>query len=430
VAILRVNVRLQSPLLAGDPFPGPYGERSVPYLPGAVLRGALGARLVEECGHSEHNGTEGCDYAKIFGPWPPPRFSPCYPATEGIPAPFPATARTCKNYPGLTDLEDPKHGVWDCLFSTYLIEQRIKLGKPIQNPACSICSADLEPIQGFYEHGLDGKRYRRRAWIRRVSRTAIDRARGTAADEMLYTLEFISERMATGRRGTDGHEVLRDTQLVGVVTTDEARASLLARRLGEIRRLGGDTGSGLGVVTVQVRPLRTPQSVLADESITALSVAAKDGNGTEALEGSGLIQRLALFNHAFRASHGADDLWPAGSLFFTIDLLSETIWFDRGLASDVLPLDLYGASLVRSFSSARVMSGWNNASGTMRAPRRAIAAGSVFLYRFDKAADCAKLRALLEGLSSLQSEGWGDDRERGFGYLDICSKFHMETGPL
>lgn len=433
MATLKVIVRLRSPLLAGDSRPGSYGERSALYLSGSVLRGALGAKLAAECGHPLHSGSEGCEYARIFCSPSPPRFSPCYPAFETIPLPFPATARTCKHYPGLLDTEDKnKHGVRDCLFATYLLEEQIERGRHVEIPVCERegCGADLDPIQGFYEYSSDGKRYQPHLWIQRLSKTAIDRARCTAADELLYTMEIIADQMATGRRGKEAHEVLKPTQLMGVVVVDETRSPLLAQRLREIEYLGGDSGRGLGLVSIEVQAHATPKREIPQENIRLLALAARAGTEFSAVRGSCLAAQLALFNAALRSAHGTDLPWPPGSLFFSIDLLSDTIWPHLGLPSDSLPEELHGASLVKGFSSARPLSGWNVGSGTMRSPRRAITAGSVFLYRFDHAGDPAALRILLDALSTLESEGAGDDRERGFGFVKICSAFHQEAVSL
>jgi CRISPR-associated protein Csx10 len=428
VVVLSVSVRLKSPLLAGDNRPGPHEQRTAGYLPGATLRGALGALLAARCGHDQHGGTESCEYALVFCGASPPRFGPCYPSAERLALPWPATARTCKHFPGLLDANDPdRHGVSDGLFATYLQGSRERAASV--NLVCNVCRADLEPTSGHLEIGADGKFYEPRLWIKRFSRTAIDRARGTAADELLYTLEVVSEQMDTGRQTNHGTAIVRPTQLAGRVWVDEPLAKLVANRLAEVEYLGGDSSRGLGWVSVTVSA-EPPTSDTSDSGHEALAKAARTGKDWGAVRGPGLAWRISRFNDAFRQAHQAEGAaWPAGSIFFSLDLHSDTLWRNNGLPTTCLPEEFLGARRVGAFVAPRTISGWNVAAGMMRAPRLAIAAGSVVLYQFSAAGDADRLGTLLSDLARLETSGLGDNLERGHGWVEICAPFHLEVKP-
>lgn len=446
---LKVTIQVRTPLLLGSQSTGAAVQETLHYLPGSVLRGASGARLIQACGHQEHPAPEPCEFARLFLADPPPCFGPCYPAMEGESFPLPATARTCKHHRGFSSEDDEEaHGIRDILIQGWVYEELLKYG-PLPfpfPPSCGFqgrCPDKLDRVHGFYQPR--GEHYwQPKPRIQRLSRTAIDRRRGVAAEELLYTLELLSERMRSGRRGSDGKPISAPTELHGKVWVQRGDHSLLAERLCEITHLGGGSARGLGEVLVQVRvpteqEIEVTKAPLPDNEVAGLTAALRGEKDWEAAVPSqapeGLVGRITRFNIALRqawAKWARPPLEAPGlndDLFFSLDLLSETIWPQGGLPTALLPQQLAGAERVRAHASARPRSGWDSAKGWMRPPELAITEGSVFLYRLRGTGDEKRLRAALEALQTMERDGIGRGRERGFGRLLVCSPFHLEVEP-
>jgi len=93
---------------------------------------------------------------------------------------------------------------------------------------------------------------------------------------------------------------------------------------------------------------------------------------------------------------------------------------------DPVQLGLQGkVELIRAFASSHQIGGWSSAWCMPKPIAPAIAAGSVFLYHvpggnFDLA------RIVLKRLAVLEREGVGQRREEGYGWLQVCTPFHLE----
>jgi hypothetical protein len=187
MAVLDVTVQLETSLFLGNQKQGTLSD-TLGFLPGAVLRGALGAFLARRCGHAPDRHQE-CDFAEVFQSAPVPRFGPCYPALTGFSFPFPTTARQCKYRTGFRAQDPDAHGISDILIPLFVFEEVSQHDNsiPVYDPCCPVCGSTLEPIStGFYESVGSGYR-QPRMHVRRISRTAINRMRGVAYDELLYT---------------------------------------------------------------------------------------------------------------------------------------------------------------------------------------------------------------------------------------------------
>lgn len=426
---LEITIQLRTPLLLGNQKQGSVYE-TLTFLPGAVLRGALGRLLARRCGHSP-GAHSGCDFANLFQTIAQPRFGPCYPALVGFSAPFPATARQCKHYPGFKDQDEEAHGIHDILIPLFAYEE-VSRHQQVQvyRLSCPECGAQLEPVSGFYEPS--GRAYwQPRPRVMRLSRTAINRRRRVAADELLYTLELLSEQMA-GPPAPSGEVTPVPTRLRGRVwAADEAQAELMDNLLPQITQLGGATSRGLGAVTITVERRRgaPPTDPLDAAQQLARAANSLDFEQVKAPAGS-LTDRLARFNAALLEAQWAyPDYSPVkGRLCFTVDCLSDIIWPNGGLPTALLPEQFAGARRVRCFSQPRRLSGFSGATDLMRTPQLAVGRGSVFLYCLDNATP-EMLSATLAALQRAESEGLGHDRERGCGLVQICSLFHLEVKP-
>jgi len=426
---LEVTIELRTPLLLGARKLGTVTE-SLQFLPGAMLRGALGRLLARECGHPPGNHI-GCDFASIFHADVQPRFGPCYPALSTLSFPFPATARQCKYYPGFRDQDEEAHGIHDALIPIFAYEEVSKERRiEVYRPRCRDCEAQLDPVSGFYEPF--GETYwQPKPHLMRLSRTAINRRRRVAAEELLYTLEMLSEQMS-GPPDHKGRVTPVPTRLRGLVwAADESQAVRLQELLKKVKQLGGSTSRGLGAVTITVEPRwETPPPDPPDAAQQLVKAASKlDFEHVNVPEGS-LAYRVAQFNaallKALKAYSGYQP--PPGCVFFTVDCLSDVIWPNGGLPTALLPERFAGAQRVRAFSLPQRVSGFSGATGLMRTPQLAAGRGSVFLYCLNNITPEA-VKSMLDVLQKAEREGLGRDRERGYGWVQICSPFHQEVKP-
>jgi len=432
---LEVTIQLNSPLFLGAQKQGNVSE-TLTFLPGTALRGATGKLLAEQCGHNP-DAHSNCDFAALFSEKIQPRFGPCYPSLSRFSYPFPATARQCKHYPGFKaknkDEKDDYHGIHDILIPLFANEEAIahSCGNhqkiKAYRPECEICNAKLEPVSGFYESsGLTYLHPRPR--VMRLSRTAINRRRNVAADQLLYTLELISEQMS-GVSDSKGHVHFEPTKFRGRIwAKDEAQAALLGKILPMIKHLGGATSRGLGSVAVRVeKPLRKIPDEPENSAEELANAASKLDFSLKAPSGS-LTDRLAQFNKELNDAF-PDLSLSRPSLFFSVDCLSDVILLKGGLQTALLPEIFAGARRMRSFSRPARLSGFSGATGLMRSPQLAIGRGSVFLYCLEPATP-ESVKSALEILHAAETEGLGQNKERGFGLVQICSPFHLKVKPI
>lgn len=429
---LEITVELRSPLSLGTHKHGTVSE-SLAFLPGSVLRGALGRLLARRCGHSP-GAHKSCDFTTFFEGNAQPWFGFCYPSVSGFSVPFPATARQCKYYPGFSADDDDAHGIHDALIPLLAFEEAIRQRdvEPYQ-PYCSRnkCHTALEPVNGFYESW--GQSYwQPRPQIVWLSRAAINRPRRVAAEGMLYTLGLLCEEMP-GPPGPSGESSSVPTRLRGQVWAhDEKQASLLEKLLPQVTQLGGGISRGLGAVSIAVERRRDPSTVDLSNSAQQLADAAVslDFDGIVASRDS-LTSRLARFNSQLlkEMQITLEDNPPPGRLYFSVDCLSDVLNLEQGLPTALLPETIAGARRIRSFVRHLQSSGFSGATGLMRTVQMAIGRGSVFVYLLENVTT-ESLLFTLKKLQAIENEGMGLDKERGFGRVQICSTFHQEVTPI
>jgi CRISPR-associated Csx10 family RAMP protein len=432
---LRITIRLVEPLQINAARPGA-AAHGVRHIGGAMTRGAVGAALARAGRHSEHapQVAAGCPFCEVFLAGPPPRFGPCYPVGSDTSdsRPLPATARECKEHPGM--VQEDGHGLRDILLRQWAAELAfdssgvLPAGYPF---LCHVngCEAGLEAAgAGVYESdGID--LFRPSVWLQRFSRVAIDRYRHVAAPGLLYTLEVIGERMNSGRRGRDGQPDAPAPAIFTGRVWAGSGVDVLARALEAIDCLGGDTSRGLGRVAVTVDPVAAAPRPAAAR-IESLAAAVRAGDFRAYDKKQDLIGRIGRFNKALRqAAQDAAAPVPPECLYFTVDLLAEAVCYDDGLPSATLPAALAGARRERAWTSAHSQGGWHVAAGLPRRTYLALAAGGVALYRLERGGDPAVLGQAVKALADLEAQGLGHERERGYGWIEICSPFHLEVKP-
>lgn len=425
VKTCQLTVRLRSPLLVGDESAVGNYEQTVDHIPGTVLRGAMGARLLETCSQHDHRrdhascpDRDTCAFWRVFGAEHSPHFCHAYPATRGQGFPFPTTARTCKYHDGYRHrrINPDGHGVFDILVEQFVYDlvsdpcfpHRADLLPDLgqdwadlpahYDPLCPECGAAVKPQPGYYL--LDGTPgYTPQPIVSRATHVGINRARGVAEDALLFTLETVEP-------ATRGQTVFR-----GRLTYDDEYADALGQVL-DLNGGGGDffigrgRSRGLGHVTVTVAP--PPDS-------------------TDSLE-----DRLFEFDYALRQAlrpyHDHDDRVPErlDGTFFSLTLRAPAILTAAdgtpSLWPDLDALNLSAARALQAWARTTLVGGWDAAGQLPRATRKAVEPGAVYLLYVPQGA--MKRQALEDCLRKLEQTGLGQETERGYGQVTVCAPFH------
>ncbi len=424
----QLTVRLKSPLLVGDESGIGNYEQTADYIPGAALRGAIGARLLQACPHpsqSPHRRHHAncpkrntCDFWQVFGAEHPPRFGNAYPATRGQGFPFPATARTCKYNPGYPHEGGNRknHGVFDTLMGQFVYDlvsdlrfpHRVDLlpnlskhrgNLPLHyDPRCPECRAPVKPATGYYLVDNETPGYTPQPTVARATHVGINRARGVAEDALLFTLETIEP-------DPYGQTVFRAR-----LTYDNAYANALSTVLdlngGTVEDfIGCGRSRGLGHVTLTTVS-EPAQPSIADRLLefakllrqTLQPYHSHDARVPEHLSGTlfGLTLRAPAL---LTAQDGTPTLWP-----------------------DLKPFKLGAAWALRAWARTTVVGGWNTASSLPRPTQQAVEPGAVYLFYMPTGV--MEQQVLEDRLEKLEHDGLGTERERGYGQVTVCAPFH------
>jgi CRISPR-associated protein Csx10 len=423
-------VHLQSPLLIGDESGVSNYEQTADYIPGTVLRGAIGAQLLEaSCIHPDHirdhagcPDRESCAFWRVFGAEHPPHFGHAYPAPRGWGFPFPATARTCKDHPGYRDSKaNPDgHGVFDTLVeqSVYdlISDPRfpcrtallLDLGDGWANlpahyisrcphPDCQESGkGSVRPATGYYLLDSIKPDYAPQPTVSRATHVGINRARGVAEDALLFTLETVEAGSNSLFRARLAYDDTYATDLTTVLDLSGQAHTLYIGR-GRSRGLGRveistdqapplpDMGDRLEELNRQVRRALNPYH-------------AQDGRIPERFPGHFFSLTLCA-SAIFATPDGAPALWP-----------------------DLRPFKLADAWPLRAWARTTIVGGWDAAAGLPRLTRQAVEPGAVYL--FYAPAEKMERQTLIDRLEALEQTGLGAEREGGYGQVTVCAPFH------
>jgi CRISPR-associated protein Csx10 len=420
-----VTVRLRTPLSIGDESGTGNFEQVVDYVPGTVLRGAVGKQLLESsCTRRDHMrdhrgcpDRDTCAFWRVFGGKDAPQFGHAYPATRRWGFPFPATARTCKYHPGYyhVDANPEGHGVFDNLIEQFLYDvasdpsfphrsalmpalndDRAMLPAPYA-PSCRHpnCQGPPKPASGYYILEEGGPAFAPRPTISRATHVGINRARGVAEDALLFTLEAI--------------EPSPDVEFRSRLIYDDAYADALS----DAFHLDGTTqfyigrGRSRGLGHVEVGVIRAPGFPALDDRLARINRQIKRG---------------------LSAYHQADERVPEGfpGRFFSLTLRAAAILVGLdgtpALWPDLTSVGLGDARPLRAWARTTRLGGWDAAAGLPRPTQQAVEPGSVYLFYVPLGA--MERSVLIERLEALDCGGLGADRERGYGQVTVCAPFH------
>lgn len=420
MAQIEVIVRATSPLSLGTmkAYGGTLIE-SGDYVAGGHLRGALGAlkSLVSSAEQAELDmllGTPGQSGI---------RFPNCYvsdTAAQSVVLPY--TAQSCKRKSGFIGKDKKNkdhHGVADTLLMQLAYDHvagaddEWHIPLPFQYK-CPTCGHRTEPFTGVVEYRGPGDYAKPEVSSHRQTRVAINRARLTAEESQLYTVQAIDE----------------GSMFVGVIEVEDARVDLARKWLPRITRIGGRTSRGFGRVAVDVKDAR-------NESVW---------------------NRLEAFNQKYQEFE--KDLQviahepPAARTrtLFTINLLSDallrtseglpTLRFDEKLLHDALDViltdderssssvDSFDFKLIAEYTQPALISGWHTAWQLPKEVLLASRRGGLYVFAADTGEDESRRESLIALLERLEAAGIGELREDGYGQIIICHPFHLEVNPV
>lgn len=375
--LISLTITALAPLAFPERKAGTQFRKSLPYVPGATIYGALGSR---------------CYDPVLFEAL---RCHNAYPAQKGDSwvRPMPATAIQPKG----------KEDIHDSLVERVCWEQ--------QQPAALIYSPTDESGRPWEAVGRtfytrNANKIKTRSVQQRVlTRTAINRRRRTVQEEMLYSPLVINEATVDNDNG----KKLTMTRFCGsiVIHSDQHnQAEDIRQHLGAIDLLGGRQTSGLGRVRVE-----------ATESTS--------GEGPDDIQ-----QRVERLTSKFQAQAALYETlggtpFAVGTIF-TVNLLSDAILLEQGWLptqefSAAMLKEATGieATLLRSFTTTQVVGGWNVSWQRPKPSEIAVSMGGVYVFRTEQKPDYARLAAL-------QLDGIGERRAEGYGQIRICDEFHLE----
>ncbi len=381
---VAVRITARSPLAFAERKPGVQFRESLPYVPGTALFGALGRHLAETGAFDE-------DFLRRI------RCHNAYPMQDGDAwvRPLSLTALQPKG--------QSKAPVVDALVARVCWERQCP-------PALIYLPTDDDgrawelPSWRFYTLTPWGPQERQVAQ-RVLSRVAINRRRGTAEDQRLYSPLVLSEANYDPRTDT-----IEASRFLGSFSVDAADAARLAGLLPHLRYVGGRQSTGLGAVTVEPwLPERVPEEPPLIERVERLTSR---------------FQRQAAFYCELGGN--AWDIQPR--TIFTVNLLADAIlyregWLPTQELSAAMIEELTGikVTLLRAFTRNLTIGGWATLWQRPKATSLAVGMGSLYLFQAEEpltAAACSELERL-------QLEGIGERRQEGFGQVRIIDTFHL-----
>lgn len=302
----------------------------------------------------------------------------------------PATATSCKRYPGFD-----AHGVFDVLAAQLLGED---------DPKCPACGEDLKRYGGAFEVEVDsGQPTDARVDRELTMHVGIDRATGRASPGVLFGLEGMAARRRDGSWA----------QLSGPVElSEQARVALgeLLGQLGGIVYVGKARTRGRGRVELKVGGgVASPNSAELDAfsaEFKGLIGSSVDTSDHEYFT-IGLPQGAVLLDPLLR---------------FSNDPAAAVDWLPPLPAGPDSRSEKDGVEAVTARTALTTLRGWSAVHGLPRVDDLAVVPGAVYVYR----AHASRWGAVKQRLLDLASTGVGVRRREGLGRVALCDRFHLD----
>lgn len=409
---LKLTINLQSPLCVTDRRTAGQFRESAGFVAGSTLRGAVAELMLSDGHRSRGARTVSNEFRDLFLGERSAIFGNANPANNVLPA----TAMSCKAFPGFRNDHGDNHGVIDTLIKRLCVESLRPAGM-LYLPKCRFksCGMRLERYPGIYR-ASSGRYISEQVTHRLLTRVAINRRRATAEDQLLYSPIVISEGSVKMSRVPGKRKIERgykQTMLESQIVV-ESHAEVLKGYLEQLDHVGSGASRGLGLVETTV------------ETISAENDLARVRERRERLNRE-IKQRwdeLMQWRGCGEPLHS-----PNAGSYFTIDLYSDAILKEHGLLPmNVLTTEMLwercgveddSLRLVRAYSSYDYRGGWNSAQGLPKDVEVITPLGGVFVFFTTQP---EKWDApLLE----LETWGIGERTAEGFGQVRICDQFHL-----
>jgi CRISPR-associated Csx10 family RAMP protein len=371
-----INAELMAPLMIQDNRQS-NSPRTLPYLPGSTLRGAVAAHYLRRGGTPQDQ-----EFRQLFIKQPV-IFPDLLPTgrPEIIPRCLPTTACSCKRTPGFEG--EHGHGVDDILAATAVAE----LEKKPAIKTCRKCNQDMKTFSGFWNGNIGNpKKCEPMAVYHR--HTGIDRATGTVASSIFYTTEGIADSRK------DRFLIDNKQYLSAGTWMDEKQFSILNDLLDSPIFAGADRTRGMGELQISLSESEPPVFDLLrwDDQFRQKMVSITQKN------------------------------LPEG-IFFSIGLASHTILADRFLrpSAEITPDFPNIVELTRIIRKKEIR-GWQASWGIPKNEDTAVAMGGTYLFLYT-GKDHGGLDLFL---NQLAKTGMGLRRPEGFGRLIVCEPLHTQ----
>lgn len=383
----RLTARLLSPLIVQQERQS-NAPASLDHLPGSTLRGALAAAYLRHGG-----GPDDDAFQRLFVERPVcfPDLLPSHTAGEASRV-LPLTAVSCKRRPGF--LRQGGHGVKDRLAAAAAARDGATGPSSLfwecnENTDGRRCGSEIKPFTGFWNGDAASARLNRTSTLFQ-RHTGIDRQTGTVAQGVFYTTRAVADF----HRPRDADEYLPQ-YMTGDLFLDDDQKTHLEALIKEAQVFAGaDRSRGFGELEMTLHPLEKPEIGLTRWS-------------------GGFEERLR--------EQGKEPLEPGS--WFSVNLESPAILVDGFLRpSAEMSLPFPDVQPVLKIAKSHLVRGWQSSWGLPKPDDLAVAAGSVYLFRY-LGEDLEGLQTSLEGL---QWEGIGLRREEGFGRVSICEPLHIQ----
>lgn len=405
-----LRLRTESPVaISARPSAVGLPTETLSYISGTALRGAFAAMLTHlgvAPGSQTFNDIFLSDKS-IFGNLYPTLLPDKYHGNmPDLTLPLPATALTCKQMPGFkrdANVDQVGHGVKDSLIDW------LKKDTDYEVERCDVCQAELDrPGFHFYAPTSNNQFYQLAPRRRMITHTAIDARRGVARERFLYTLHTIEEGQYFA-----GYLTLPDPLPTEIEDILNSKIPL---------RIGVAKSRGLGEVAVDDwKELPAEESGVAD-----LEQRLDDFNSKL----SGLAANLLA-----GCSVQAGSWYACPIMFYSDAILLDAYLCPATALTPAVLLQHYQqywpdhlrwpaqTRLLRAFTNAHTISGWNAAHQLPKWPDLAVNAGSVFVLLVPEAEKADALACLRQ----LELSGIGERRDEGFGQVKVGLPFHQEV---
>lgn len=371
-ALYRVVFKPEEWLRVSGPKPRQYLLPTLRFIPGSTLRGALAQAL-------KQRGTDDATLEQLFL-HQPLAISHLYPERFelGRDALRPATAWECKL--------DPSHGPYDLLIDRFLYWKGLELGDQLTEEQreqlrhraeeCLICGSSLRPSGGFQELVSNLKLY---------AKLALNRTLMRAEQGMFYLYEAMKSKQFEG---------------LMLLTPEQYQAFSSIREV----IIGGARSKGFGRGGLTIN--RAPSDALGDQQA--------------------IQRRLTSFNEVLKQrTNSYEPLFKLvnGRCFFTLDLLTDLV-LPPGMT---LRQILQRVNGIWKWETAVLhwikVGGYNEATGQQKPLLSALGKGGTVLL---SVANSDLNEQTIQQLADLESQGLGLKRDEGFGWVQVCSPFHVE----